>query len=341
MENIETPPGDTITVRKEMLRRRVALSAANIQAANAYRDSEMSFKTSMQPTIKPSFDDNNETPLKTEIETTETTKPSLSPFTPRVSDAETFTDIILYKDPALSFLIIIAGVLSLGTIQFIFNGPHTMTFLSAVSYLMLIDLSINFIKSTFSSNSTGTWRNSIHTLLSYTETTLEHVATIHDQYFTCKDPALALKVAACLWSLAILGRYLSIWTLATLIFVSLFTIPYSLQTFHEPIAAISKNISTIISCRWNSLGLSRKQKFLAMGLAIFYVWMNMSWSSRCVAVLVTALAVRCTLKPAEVAALREHAAPLTMSVKKRAARLSIAATDFIAQQKTPRRVHFR
>lgn len=55
-----------------------------------------------------------------------------------------------------------------------------------------------------------------------------------------------------------------------------------------------------LQARWDSLGLSRKQKFAVLGLALLLLWVRCSWSTRMVAVLVGALAVRCHLKPAEV-----------------------------------------
>ncbi len=52
--------------------------------------------------------------------------------------------------------------------------------------------------------------------------------------------------------------------------------------------------------RWDALGLSRKQKAAVLSLLLVLLWANSAWSTRLVALLVGALAVRCHLKPAEV-----------------------------------------
>lgn len=52
--------------------------------------------------------------------------------------------------------------------------------------------------------------------------------------------------------------------------------------------------------KWDGLGLSRKQKAAVLSLLLVMLWVRSSWSTRLVALLVGALAVRCHLKPAEV-----------------------------------------
>jgi len=139
---------------------------------------------------------------------------------------------------------------------------------------------------------------------------------------------------------AIAGQLLSAWTLAALGFASTFTLPYALYTNKDSIDAVCSGVAGAAHARWAALGISRKQKAAGLFVLICTIWMRISWSNRLIGLLMGALAIRCNLKPAEVAAIREHAAPLTISVKKRAARMSIAASDF-AQRTLGNKMHFR
>jgi hypothetical protein len=83
-----------------------------------------------------------------------------------------------------------------------------------------------------------------------------------------------------------------------------------------------------IAEKYLALGLTRKQQVLSVFSVLCFLWMRSSWTSRLCGILMGALTIRCNLKPSEIAALREKAAPLTLSCKKRAARFSVAASDF-------------
>ena len=76
-------------------------------------------------------------------------------------------------------------------------------------------------------------------------------------------------------------------------------------------------------------------------LALAALWLRAGWATRLVAALLGALAVRCNLRPAEVEAIMQRAEPYTQSVKKRASRLSVAATDFANRTWGPPKAHFR
>lgn len=52
--------------------------------------------------------------------------------------------------------------------------------------------------------------------------------------------------------------------------------------------------------RWQALALSRRHKAVALGVALWILWMNVNWTARAQAMLLGALTVRCNLKPAEV-----------------------------------------
>ena len=196
---------------------------------------------------------------------------------------------------------------------------------------MLAELSANFTRSFFSANpSSWRWEGSALAAAATAATTsaVAAAARTHDRFLSVDDPAMALKVCGGLWSLAIVGQFFSVWTLATLAFAVFFTLPYAVHAHKAALLAVCEDAVAAAHARWAGLGLSRRQQAGGLLAAVVFIWLKSSWVNRCIGMFLGALAVRCSLKPAEVAALREHAAPLTMSVKKRAARLSLAATDF-------------
>ena len=58
----------------------------------------------------------------------------------------------------------------------------------------------------------------------------------------------------------------------------------------------------LLQSKWDGLGLSRKQKAAVLSVLLVLLWVHSAWSTRLVALLLGALAVRCHLKPAEVGA---------------------------------------
>lgn len=313
MENLHTPP-DTLVVRNKSLR-------TNISRVPLAQNNEVPAAAVVTPVF------NGPKSRAALIE----------------EGGESFTDIVLYKNPPLSMLVVLAGAVTLSTVHYIISGAHNMTFLSATCYFLLAELALNFARSIFSSNpASGRWQGSslVAHALDFFSSAANYVASLHDRYLSLEDPALALKVGGCLWTLATVGRYFSPWTLATVGFIATFTIPYAVHTNRDAVEAVTSQFVGIAQAKWAALGLSRKQKAGTLLAVVFFLWLRSSWTNRLIGMLLGTLAVRCNLKPAEVAAIREHAAPLTMSVKKRAARLSVAASDF-AHRTLGTKVHFR
>ena len=167
------------------------------------------------------------------------------------------------------------------------------------------------------------------------------VAALHDEFLTAKDPSMALKVGVLLWSGAVIGRYVGIWTLAATIFALAFTVPYGLAHNAHVLNAAMSEVSRAVKSRWQGLGLTRRQQAMILFSSICILWLRSSWSSRLIGMLLGTLAIRCNLKPAEMDVIRQHAAPLTTTVKLRAARLSMVASDFVERTWGNNKLHFR
>jgi hypothetical protein len=313
MDELATPP-DTIAVRKALLRHRVELSSVK---SGYTTDETHAFGTDTLKAHRPSSAAFNSPDVSTQA---------------IQEQANALKDLVLYKNPPLTFLAILGSTLALTTTRYIISGPHQMTLFSAICYLLLIDLAVVSVRSVFSSkpSSFGNWTGSnfVESVSYYALKSINYIAAVHDQFLTSHDPALSLKVGASLWALALIGRVFSVWTLATAVFTLAFTIPYFVNNNWEAVQGAYQQINEKIAERYKALGLTRKQQIVSVFAVLCFLWMRSSWTSRLCGILMGALTIRCNLKPAEMAAIREKAAPFSQSVKKRAARFSVAASDF-------------
>jgi len=311
MDELPTPP-DTIAVRKALLRHRIELTSTKSGYTEITDDT-------------------------TAFDTVKAHRPGSAAFSsPDVSSqaikeqANAMKDLVLYKNPPLTFLAILGSTFALTTSKYIISGPHQMTFLSALCYFLLLDLAVIMFRGVFSSNpsSSGTWTGSnfVEAVSYYALKSINYIAAVHDQFLVAQDPALSLKVGAVLWALALVGRVFSIWALTTAVLISAFTVPYFVNNNWDAVHDFSSRINEKIAKRYKAL--TRKQQAISVFAVLCFLWMRSSWTSRLCGVLIAALIVRCNLKPAEMTALREQAAPFTQSVRKKAARFSVAASDF-------------
>jgi hypothetical protein len=79
--------------------------------------------------------------------------------------------------------------------------------------------------------------------------TVAAVSLWHDQFLNSRDPVVGLRAALALWIVSILGRYLSIWSLATLAFLLAFTLPISYQTHRDTLSFAFAKTSSAIKVR--------------------------------------------------------------------------------------------
>lgn len=248
------------------------------------------------------------------------------------SAGQVVEDVLLYHNPPLTYLAAAMGLLLLTGTWFALRGAHGLTLLTAICYLLLADLALNFLRSLISKQwqEAGGWSGSAAAAAAAQRAAdaAAGIARLHDSYLLCRDPVVALKTAGTLWALAVLGSYLSIWSLVTLGFVAAFTLPAAYSRNHETVQAGYRQAVVAASARWEALGLSRKHKAVVLAILLGSLWLRSSWPTRFVALLVGALAVRCQLKPAEVERIIAIAEPYTMSVRKRASRMSMAAQEF-------------
>lgn len=115
MENLQTPP-DTVAVRKALLHHRRAL--ADINVANNLQDG---FATP---------------PAKVEDARLEERIPV--PITPFRKFEKRVEDLILYRNPTVSFLAVIIGSLVLSSVRYFTSGENGVSLLTGKIYLSLL-----------------------------------------------------------------------------------------------------------------------------------------------------------------------------------------------------------
>lgn len=263
---------------------------------------------------------------------------------PRRSSRDVLRSIVLYENVFASLLLVISGAALLGAGHWALSGRHNITFLTATCYLLLLDLASNFCKSLISKSwqESAAWTGSplARALADRAAGAVGAAAAAHDRFLSARDPAQALWAAAALWALALLGQYLSVWSVATLVFVLTFTVPATVNRYRSELRSAFGKASAGVKGRWAKLGLTRKQKAAMLLTTLATLWLRTVWPTRCAALLLGALAVRCHLDPAEVDAIVACAEPYTQSVRKRARRMSMAASDF-ANRALASKQHFR
>lgn len=81
-----------------------------------------------------------------------------------------------------------------------------------LSYALLADLALNFFRSLVSKSwqESGGWAASgaAEAAAERAAAAVRGLAAAHDRFLLCREPTMALKVAAGLWALSVLGSYL-------------------------------------------------------------------------------------------------------------------------------------
>lgn len=176
--------------------------------------------------------------------------------------------------------------------------------------MLLAKLALNFFRGLVSRDwaASSKWAGSAlaRAAAAHAVAAVDGLAAVHDALLASDSPTTLLRVAGVLWTLAVLGRWLSIWSVFTLSFVVAFTLPAAYKKHEAAVRATYAQASAVLASRWDGL-LSRKQKLAVLGLGLTVMLVHSSWSTRLCALLAGALAVRCHLKPAEVQRIQQIA----------------------------------
>ncbi|KAK9822490.1 hypothetical protein WJX81_002303 [Elliptochloris bilobata] len=240
--------------------------------------------------------------------------------------------IACFRNVALSSLVFLLGSLAVLAGEFILRGKHNWTLLTATSYIVLLDLALNFARSVVSAR----WRDRAAWSGSEAVLAAAHAgraavlaaAAQHDRLLTSRDPVQTVWVAAAVWAASVLGSMFSLWRLMVVAFYSTFAVSVCCEHYSEPILQLITSAVDPVKARWEALGLSRNAKGGVLAAALLVLLASSGWATRMVMLLLAALIVRCHLEQAEVDAIATRAQPMVLSAKKRARRVS----DFVRRR---------
>jgi len=313
MENIDTPP-HTIAVRKALLQHRRALAEIRGSRANS---AEVQLATPKDrgtvENLSVTFNDSSKA----------------EPLEDRVRD------LLLYKNPAATVVVALGCFVLLSAAKYLSEVGATSC-LTFICHIVLARITYNVAKSILSGESKATLLHSkeLVRLEFLSKTILHRMAAIHDTYISGENPLKTMYVCIGLNLTSYLGSFFTVHGILTFALFLLFSVPYLLHSHRYALQPIATDIIYALKLKCTSLGVTRKRRILAITILCLFVWYRSSWPSRISAILTGLLAIRCSLKPHEIAVIREQTAPLTRSVKKSARRFSIAANEFA--QKTLR-----
>lgn len=301
MQDENSTPPDTQAIRRCLINHRVALSnLGQTNLEDAFRTPETIYK--------------KEEPLK------------------RVSSqrrvANIIRDVALYKNPIASVTLLIAGSFLFSFARTMTSGNGSLSVVTLISYLLLARVAYHVTRSMLLlGNSTKlSGSESIEKFMKLIRFGVDHAAQIHDSYITVNDPSRSLIVSLCLWATASIGKYLSFSQICHLLFFGFFSIPFLLSSQSNSIQSIGAVVKDLCKTKLQSVGFTRRQRNLSCVVLGLCVWICSDWSNRVIGLLMILLWIRCTLKPHEIEAIREQAAPLTMSVQRSAKRFSVFAS---------------
>eukprot|EP00890_Picochlorum_soloecismus_P004198 jgi/Picsp_1/477/NSC_00475-R1_hypothetical protein COCSUDRAFT_54200 [Coccomyxa subellipsoidea C-169] len=313
MENIDTPP-DTIAVRKALLQHRKALAEIRGSRAN-FAEVQLATPKDRRTVENLSVTFND---------------------TLRAENLERrLRELLLYKNPAATFIVALGCFVFLSAVKYLSEAGATSS-LKLICHIILGRIAYNVAKSIFSGESKATLLSSeeLEKLELFSKMSLHKMAAIHDAYISGEKPLKTMYVCIGLNLTSYLGSFFTVHSIVTTSLFLLFSVPYLLHSHWDTIQPIIADIKYALKILCASWGVTRKRRIIAITILCLFIWCRSSWPSRISAILTGLLAIRCSLKPHEIAVIREQTAPLTQSVKKSARRFSIAANEFA--QKTLR-----
>ena len=237
--------------------------------------------------------------------------------------SKTLRSLILYNNPAATLTVLVAGSFLFSLGQFITSNSG-FSLISTVSFILLGRVAYHVVATILSAKPqtklTGSnFTNRTKTLLGVL---VDHAAGLHDTYIASENAYHSFLISGCLWLSGMAGRYLSTGVLCYLVFFGVLTVP-ALVNFHGDILKPFTNRLMHAYCsKFEDFGLSKRQRNVSCIALFSFVWFCSGWVNRLIGLFMVLLWVRCTLNPEEVQAIRQQAAPLTMSVKKSAKKFS-------------------
>ncbi|GBF96325.1 hypothetical protein Rsub_09395 [Raphidocelis subcapitata] len=244
-------------------------------------------------------------------------------------------DTLLWRDPVSTVIAFALGAGAYFGARAALAGSAGVTPTSAVAYALLAHLGFNFLRFFCSArwHAAAMWEGSAWTDAAAERAVrvVRRAAALHDAFLSARDPHVTLAVVLALWTVAWLGTAFTAHQLAVGSYLAAFTLP---PLYAANKAAVDGSLSAAYAAtlgRIDAAEMPRTTRLGALLAALVALALSSSWAQTAIGALVAATYWRTTLRPADVAAIRTAAEPLTadvaQSVRKVRARLSAALDD--------------
>jgi hypothetical protein len=246
-----------------------------------------------------------------------------------------WADVFLWRDPVTTVLLFVSGVGGYLAASWALTGGPSITPTSAVAYLLLAHLGLNFLRFFVSArwHAASMWEGSawLDGVVERAVTAVRRGAALHDAYLSTKDPHVTLGAALALWTVAWLGTTFSARQIVIGAYLAAFSLPPLYAANRAAVDAQLADLHAATLGRLDRTEMPRTARLVALLVALSFLLVFSTWAQFAIGVLVAATYWRTTLAPAEVEAIRTAAAPLThditRSVRKVRARLSMVLDD--------------
>ena len=227
--------------------------------------------------------------------------------------------LLTWHNPAGSALAIVAG-------SFVYSLLRSGSATTLLCYALLSRIGWHLLAAIFSlggssgqarlvgSDLVRKWTDAMPKLV-------ELLAAAHDEFIVTADTKRSVIVCAVLWALSAVGAYVDVLQLLYAAFLSAFVVP-NIGSGHVSATCKEAALQLKQLAPAALLQSSTKQRRLSIAAISVSLWLAADWPNRLIGLLMALLCVRMTMSQAEVEKLRDHTAPMTMSVRKKAARMS-------------------
>ena len=316
-EEMETSP-PTISPRSDSVEKALARHRRALEEIrNSNFDSVPALNLSSKLSGRVVFrDDHEDDRPAIDAHTHTHTKGNRATTTTSTASRAALRDLVTWKNPAASVLALLGG-------SFVYAFLRSGSITTLLCYLLLSRVGWHVLSAIFSKQGADTRLVDSFALEQWSAASTALVgslAQLHDDYIVTADTQRSVAVCAGLWALSLAGKCTDLLTLAYAAYLSAFVLPnlghIPKELLGDAALRIKHSTPAVVS------QMSTKQRRLSIVAVAASLWISFDWANRVIGLLMALLCVRMTMTQTEVDKLREVGAPLTMSVKKKAARMS-------------------
>lgn len=263
------------------------------------------------------------------------------PGTPAGDYITALHETLLWENSVRTGGLFVLGLVLGGLATYYVYGNHRVTLITVLSYVLLLNLALNFLRSVLFAE----WRKGAvwvdSGLMSFATSrataAITGLSAVHDRWLAAADPRTTVQVALILWFVSWIGRFLGLWTFLFLSYLALFSVPVLYVHNRAQVDAFIHDAQNTVQINLSHIKLPRTAQ-MGIGVLVltFCMFTFLSLTNAVIGTFVLLTYFRVLMKPAEMDHFRAVAAPYTQTVRK-ATRQAVGAVDGYIQSLTPPR----